>query len=188
MTAQNVQVAGSEWKLIRTNVQLSSSQVALQNGILQSAPRGQLTFTASAGLDDWSFTPASAISVQTSASNLSVAALEHLAKQNYPVEGTLAANISISGTREKPSGSGSIQITKATAWNQAPVTNFSTKFDANGTTIKSTAQLQLPAGNVNADVSFSPQSRQYQASVKTSGMKIGEIQAVQQRGWVFPAC
>ena len=181
LTAQNVQVAGSEWRLIRTSVQLSSSQVALQNGILRSAPRGQLTFTASAGLDHWSLTPASPYLVQTSASDLSLAALGASGQTELSGGGNTRRQYFNQGTKQNPSGNGSIEITKASAWDQ-PVTNLSANFDANGTTIKSTAQLQLPAGNVNADVSFSPQTRQYQASVKTSGMKIGEIQAVQQRG------
>ena len=181
LTASNVQVDGSEWRSIRTNVQLSSSQVSLQNGMLQSATRGQLIFSASAGLDHWSLGPASALSIQTSASNLSLAALEHLAKQNYPVDGTVSADISINGTKQNPSGHGSVQITKASAWDQ-PVNNFSAKFDASGSAIKSTAELQLPAGNVNANVTFEPQTKRYDASVDTSGFKIGQLQAVQQRG------
>ena len=131
LTANNIQVEGSQWRSIGTSVDLSSSRIALQNGNLQSAAGGQLHFTASAGLSNWSLMPASSISIQATAANLSVAALEHLAKQHYPVDGTLSANVSIQGTKENPSGRGSIQITKAVAWDE-PLTNLSANFDANG--------------------------------------------------------
>ena len=166
--------------LISTSVDLSSSRIALQNGNLQSAASGQLNFTASAGLNNWSLMPASSISIQATAANLSVAALEHLAKQHYPVDGTLSANVSIQGTRDNPSGRGSIQITKAIAWDE-PLTNLSANFDANGQEIESTARLQLPAGTVTANVTFCPETKQYDAKVDTSGLKLDQVHAVQAR-------
>ncbi len=182
LTANNVHVEGSQWRSIRTNVDVSSSRIALQNGDLQSANQGQLNFTASAGLSNWSLMPASPISIQTTAANLSVAALEHLAKQHYPVDGTLSANVSIQGTRENPSGRGSFQITKALAWDE-PLTNVSANFDANGKEIKSTAQFQLPAGTVTANVGFCPETKQYDAKVDTTGLKLDQVHAVQARDW-----
>lgn len=180
LAASNVEVEGSRWQSIRSNVQLASSNIALQNGTLLSAARGRLTFSGSVGLSNWSVTPASPISLQSTATNLSVTALEHLAKEHYPVDGTLAGNITVQGTRQNPSGHGSIQITKATAWGQ-PVTNLSGNFEAKGTAIKSTAELQLPAGNILANVTFSPVTGQYDAIVDTSGLKLDQLHAVQSR-------
>ena len=182
LTASDIQVEGSQWRSIQTSVDLASSRIALQNGILESAPRGQLNFTASAALNHWSFTPASPLSIQATGANLSVAALEHLAEQHYPVDGTLSANISVAGTKQHPTGRGSVQITKATAWSE-PVNNLSVNFDANGSSITSTEQLQLPAGNVSANLTFSPDTEQYDAKVDTSGLKLDQIQAVQTRDW-----
>jgi translocation and assembly module TamB len=180
LSASNMEVEGSRWRSMHANLQLASSRIALQDGNLQSASQGQLEFSGSAGLSHWSLTPASPISLQTIANNLSVAALEHLAGQHYPVEGTFAANISVHGTKQNPSGQGFIQITKALAWNQ-PINNLSVKIQTNGTRIQSTAQLQIPAGKIHADVTFSPTTGQYDATLNTSGLKVANLQIVQAR-------
>ena len=180
LTAMNVEVEGSRWQSMHTSVQLSSSRIALQNAALQSAGRGELRFTAAAGLDDWSLTATSPITLQANASDMSVAALEHLAKEHYPVDGTLAANVTLQGTREKPSGHGSIQITNASAWDQ-PVNSLSANFNAARNSIESSAQVRLPGGNIEANASFDPATKQYSGTVNTSGLKLDRLQAVQVR-------
>lgn len=180
LCGSNMEVEGSRWRSMHADLQLASSRIALQDGNLQSASQGQLEFSGSAGLSDWSLTPASPISLQTTASNLSVAALERLAERHYPVDGTLAANISIQGTKQNLSGHGSIQITKALAWNQR-INNLSVNVQANGTRIQSAAELQIPAGKINADVTFSPMTEQYDARLNTSGLKVANLQIVQAR-------
>lgn len=180
LTATNVEVEGSRWQSMRTSVELASSRIALQNATLQTAGRGQLRFGATAGLDHWSLTATSPISLQANASDMSVAALEHLAKEHYPVDGTLAANVTLQGTRQNPFGHGSIQISNASAWDQ-PVTSLSANVNAARNSIQSSAQLRLPAGNIEANVSFDPAAKQYNGTVNTSGLKLDQIQAVQAR-------
>jgi len=180
LVATNVEVEGSRWQSIQTNVQLNSSRIALQNSRLMAANGGQLSFSASASLHHWSLADESPIFLQSTATNMSVAALEHLAKRHYPMDGVLAANITVQGSRRNPSGHGSIQITKASAWDQ-PVTSLSANFDAARASIQATALLRLPAGNVDANVTFSPSTSQYSASVNSSGLKLDQVQAIQAR-------
>ncbi len=178
LLANDVEVEGSRWRTIRANIDAGSSRVAVQNGSLQSLPRGDLEFSASVGLADWSLTPSSPISIHATGSNLSVAALERLGKEHYPVDGTLSANISIDGTKQNPSGRGSIQVTKATAWEE-PVNNLSLNFQASGASIQSTLALQIPAGSANANVTFNPASERYDAKLTTSGLKLDQIHEIQ---------
>ena len=180
LTASNVQVEGSQWRVVQANVDLASSRLVLENGLLQSALRGQLNFTASVGLNRWSLTPASPLSIHATGTNLSVAALERLAKQRYPVDGTLAANISLEGTKQNPTGRGSLQITKASAWNE-PLSNLSLSLDGDGNSINLAAQMQLPAGNVRANLTFFPGTGQYDATADTRGLKLDQIHVVQKR-------
>lgn len=180
LAATNVEVEGSRWQSIQTNVQLNSSRIALQDSRLLAANGGQLSFSASTGLRDWSLTEESPVYLQSHASNMSVAALEHLARRHFPMDGVLAANITVRGTRRNPSGHGSIQITKASAWDQ-PVTSLSANFDAARDSIQATALLRLPAGNVDANVTFSPTTSQYSASLSSSGLRLDQVQAVQAR-------
>ncbi len=181
LTASNVQAEGSAWQSIRAGVDLSPAGIALQNGQLVSNTRSQVTFSAHAGLNRWSFAPANPISLQATAVNLSISDLERLGELHYPVSGTLSGNVFLQGSQQDPSGHGSFQITKASAWGET-INDLAINLQGNGTSIESTAQLQVPAGRLTANVDYSPQDQQYQASVNTGGLKIDQIRAVQARG------
>src|SRR5437763_850832 len=47
LSAQNLQVQGSAWKLIRTNIDASPSQVSLQRAELDPAAQGRIALNAS---------------------------------------------------------------------------------------------------------------------------------------------
>ena len=59
LAAQNLQANGTTWKVLRTHVDLSPSQISLQQGNLEPADRGKVTFNATAGLQKWSFSDTS---------------------------------------------------------------------------------------------------------------------------------
>ena len=59
LAAQNLQANGTTWKVLRTHVDLSPSQISLQQGDLEPADQGKVTFNATAGLQKWSFSDAS---------------------------------------------------------------------------------------------------------------------------------
>jgi translocation and assembly module TamB len=180
LTASNLEVEGSRWRALHANVALSPSGIALQNGALVSAQQGQLNFAAQAGLTHWAFKPSSHISAEVRAASLNIADIEHLAKLHYPLTGTLSANVALQGSEQSLAGHGSLQIVKASAWND-PLTSLAMNFQGNGSTLETTAQLHIPAGAVAAKLTFSPQSEQYQASINTSGLKLDQIAALQAR-------
>ena len=186
LIASNIQAEGSTWQSIRSSIDLSPAGIALQNGQLVSKlqlasnTRSQVAFSGRAALNHWSFGPANSISLQATAANLSIADLERLGKLNYPVSGTLSGNLSLAGSEQNPSGHGSFQITKASAWGET-INNLSINLQGNGTSLDSTAQLQVPAGALTATVNYSPDDQRYRASVKTSGLKLDQIKAVQAR-------
>jgi translocation and assembly module TamB len=180
LVASDIQVDGSRWRTLRTAIDLSPSRVALQNGFLASTKQGQINFSASAGLKDWTVTPTSSISLHATAANLSAADFERLANEKYPVTGTLSANVAIDGSREAPTGEGSIQLARASAWDE-PIRNLTVDFKGTKNEIHSTAQLQAPAGTVSADLTFSLSTEEYVASVNASGLKIEQINALKTR-------
>lgn len=178
LSASNIQVDGSQWRILRAGVNLSPSRVAFRNGFLANSKQGQINFNASAGLKDWAVTPNSSISLHATAANLSLADFERLANEKYPVSGILSANLSIDGSKQAPSGQGSIQLAKASAWDE-PISNLTVNFKATNSEIHSTAELQAPAGTVSADVNYSFPTEEYEASVSASGLKLEQINAVQ---------
>src|SRR5438270_341773 len=80
---------GSAWKLLRTNVDLSPSSASLQNGELDPADRGRISFNLRAGLQQWSFTQSSPIQLALNATQVNVADLSKLAGSSAPISGTL---------------------------------------------------------------------------------------------------
>ncbi len=178
--ASDVQVEGSGWRSIRANVNLSPSGVALQNGELISSHQGQIAFNARAGLDRWSFTSSNQFSIQASATNTSIADMERLGTLHYPVRGILSASISIEGSEQNPTGHGTIQITKASAWGE-PIGRLAIDFQGRDHSLHSAIQLQIPAGNVTSNLNYSPWSGEYDATVKSTALKLDQIHAVQAR-------
>jgi translocation and assembly module TamB len=180
LSARDVQVEGSRWRSFHANVDLSPSRIALQNGALVGAQQGQTILSVEAGLHDWSFTPSSPISGDVRAANLNITDLQRLAKLRYPVTGTLSANVTLQGSEENLAGHGSLQIVKASAWNE-PITSLGIDFQGSGNTVRTTVQLRIPAGSVAAKLTFSPQSGHYEVNFTTSGLKLDQINAVRAR-------
>jgi translocation and assembly module TamB len=182
LSASNVEVAGSRWRSIHANLEASSLSVSAQNVVMQNAQRGQLALNGRVALAEWSWTPASPFLLEASASNLSLADLEHLTGRQYPLSGIASANISVQGSWLHPSGHGSVQILKASAWNE-PVNNLELNFEGSGNSIRANTQLQAPAGSITANLVFSPDNGQYDLKVTSSGLKLDEIHALAVRKW-----
>ena len=180
LQATNFQVDGSKWRSLRTNINASSSMLELDHGYLADDEKGQITFDGGAGLQHWSFTSTNPISLQATAANISVASLERLGKIHYPIAGTLSAEIEAHGSEQNPSGHGSVQLSHGSAWNE-PVTNLSITFGTQGSSLRSNVEIQIPAGRVSGNLAFFPQTRIYDASIRTSELKLDQIQNLKNR-------
>ncbi|MGH9689528.1 MAG: translocation/assembly module TamB domain-containing protein [Candidatus Acidiferrales bacterium] len=181
LSADDVQVEGSGWRSIRANIDLSSSGIALQNGELISGHQGQIAVNARAALDHWSFTSSNQVSIQARATNTSISDLARIGKLRYPVSGALSASFSIEGSEQSPSGHGTIQITRASAWGE-PISRLAIDFQGRDHSLQSAIQLQIPAGNITSNLTYSPWSGEYDATVKSTALKLDQIHAVQARG------
>ena len=121
LTASQFRVNGTEWRVLRTNVDVSPSLASLQHADLEPASHGKITFNASAGLRKWAFTETSPLQVDLNAAQLDVQDLVKLSGQQVPVTGTLAANVQVHGTELSPIGQGNLSLTHITAYDQ-PIT------------------------------------------------------------------
>lgn len=180
LSASNLQAEGGRWRSFHTNLTVSPSNIALQNAALVSAQQGQINFSGEAGLDHWSFKPSSPLSADIRAISLDAADVERLAQLHYPITGTLSGNVALRGSGQNMAGHGTVRVVKASAWDE-PIETLAIDLRGNGSSLQSTAQLQIPAGNIEANLTFSPQSGEYHASAHTSGLKLGEVHAVQAR-------
>ena len=93
-----------------------------------------------------------------------IADLQRLANQHYPVSGDLSAKVSLRGSQVNPVGSGSAQITSATAYNE-PIQNFAAKFNAANGSIISTLNLAVAAGSRRRQSLLHTQNQGLQSSI-----------------------
>ena len=180
LNANNLQVEGSEWKSASVQMRANSSEFAMQNGSLVSAHRGQATFSANVELHNWSYQATNRLEAHLDVGQMRIADLQRLAKQHYPVSGDLSAKLSLSGSQDDPKGSGSAQITNARAYDE-PIQNLNAKFNAANGSIASTMNLSVAAGNVDADLSYTPKTKAYKVRINAPSVVVQKLQAVQSK-------
>ena len=178
LTAHNLQVRGSTWKLIRTNVDASPSKVALQNAELDPASQGRIALNASAQLHKWSFTKTSPVQVRLNASQLDIAELAKLAGQQAPVTGILAANVSMRGSIQNPIGNGNLTLTSAAAYGE-PLNTAKITFEGSGDEAHANLAIAAAAGSIDGKVTVSPNRKTYTAELTSSGIHLDKIKRLQ---------
>jgi translocation and assembly module TamB len=180
LAASNLRLKGSAWRLLRTNVDVSPSSASLQNGELDPANRGRITFGLKTALNNWSFTKSSPFQVSLNASQLNVADLAKAAGSQQQVSGTLNANVQLHGTQLSPLGQGSIDLTQAKVSGES-IQTANIRFNGTGDEVHSTMRVQMPAGVANAVVTYFPKNQGYDAQLKADNFRIDQLEAVKQR-------
>ena len=179
-TASNFHVHGTEWKTLRTQVDASPSLASLHHADLELASHGSITFDASAGLSDWSFSKSSPVQIDLDAKQLSIAELAKLSGQQIPVTGTLSASLKLRGNELNPAGNGSISLVNLVAYEQ-PIQSAKLSFSGNGEEAHGDLEVQLPAGSLQSKISVRPQQRTYTAQLSAMGIRLDKLQALKAR-------
>ena len=180
LNAQNLQVEGSQWTTASLQMRANPSQFSVQSGSVVSAQQGRATFSANVTLHNWSYADANPLEAHLDVQRLRIADLQSLAHQNYPVSGDLSAKASLSGSQVNPVGSGSAQITSATAYNE-PIQNFAANFNAANGSIISTLNLAIAAGAVDANLSYTPKTKAYKVHLNAPSVVLQKLQAVKAK-------
>jgi translocation and assembly module TamB len=181
LMATNLQVHGSSWKLLRTNVDVSPSSAALQNGELDPADRGRMTFGLRTGLNHWAFSERSPIQVTFNASQINIASLMRLAGSTASVTGTLAANVAIAGTELDPTGHGNVTLSNAKISGE-PVQSLAVNFTGNGNEVHADLNLRLPAAAAaEATLIYLPKLQNYDAQLHADNIRLDQLETIKQR-------
>ncbi len=175
LSASNLHVNGTDWKVVRTSVDASPSAASLQHADLEPQTGGRITFSASTGLNQWSFTNTSPIQVDLDASHMNIADLTRLAGQQIPVTGTLNTHVSLHGTALNPIGSGNVALTKVIAYDE-PVNSLNVEFNDSGDDAHANLSIRLPAGSLQGNVSVHPKEKTYTAQLTSDGIPLDEVQ------------
>ncbi len=180
VSAQNLDVQGSQWKSAELSLQADPSRIVVSNGSLTSAQRGKASFGATIELRDWSYLPSNRIHANLSLQQMSLTALEHMANLQYPVSGELSANVSVSGSQLEPRGSGSLQLTNARAYDE-PIQTMALKFRAEGGSVVSTLDLITNAGSANSSLTYTPKTKAYKLRLDAPSIVLQKLRTVQAK-------
>src|SRR5581483_3432034 len=180
LTATNLQVKGSSWRVLRTNVNVSPSEAALTDGTLQSAKTGQVKFNVHAGLKNWSYTADSPIQVRVVATQMQIGDLERIVGKEYPVSGVLAADVNVRGSQANPVGQGSLNLTKAKVSGET-VQSANVRFNGDGNVVNATVNVRMPAGSATGQLKYLPKTEGYEAQLQAHGVRLNQLHAVQAK-------
>ncbi|KAA6465045.1 AsmA family protein [Acidobacteria bacterium AB60] len=180
LSASNLRVNGTAWKVFRTNVDASPTGASLRNADLEPQAKGRITFNASTGLHKWAFTKDSPIQVDLNASQMDVADLVKLAGQQIPVTGTLNTHVTLHGTELNPIGNGNVSLTKVVAYNE-PISTIQVTFNGTGDEAHADLDVQLPAGSVKSNVSVRPKEKTYTAQLSSGGIDLTKLETLKAK-------
>jgi len=179
-TAHDLEVNGSNWKSVRTGIDADPSQARLINADLEPLPKGHIGLNASVGLHKWAFSKASPLNVDLNATQLDIASLTKIAKQDLPVSGTLNTRVTLHGSMDNPMGNGNLSVTKAVAYNE-PINSVEINFGGTGDQAHATLGVSLPAGSIHSDVTVNPKQKTYTARLTSTGIQIDKLETVKAK-------
>ena len=180
VSAEHLQVQGSEWSTARFGVQASPSQFALKNAVLVSSHQGKALFNATVVLKDWAYRPSSPINVSLTVQRMAMADLQRLANMHYPASGDLTADIVLHGSENNPVGHGTARIDNAIAYDE-PIQHLEATFRADKKSLTSDVDVALPAGSVTATVSYTPENKAYILRLNAPSVALQKLRMVQAK-------
>ena len=175
LVMQNLQISGTTWRLIRTSVDVSPSQVSLQDADLEAASKGKITGNASIGLTKWSYSASSPLQIQLNASQVDVPDLLKLAGQNIPATGSIHASLAIRGSVQSPTGTGTIAFANLVAYGE-PISSASATFAGTKDEARVNISVHAPAGSLEGKATIRPKERGYSAEVTSSAIRLDKLQ------------
>jgi len=178
LTVEDLQIRGTKWRQLRTQVAASPSLVSLQHGDLQPAANGRITFNGSARLVHGSFTEESPSQLELHAAQIDLGDLEKIAGRQLPITGTLAANVNAHGTVLDPMGAGIVNLTHASAYGE-PIPSANLAFTGVENQVHARLQVHVASGMVQGAVSLRPGQKSYVAQLTASGIHLDQLTALQ---------
>jgi translocation and assembly module TamB len=181
LSATSLKVKGTEWRTIRTTVDVNPSHVALRNGeLVPGSNRGRMTFNLNVGLDRWTFHDTNPLQIDVNAAQLNIAELKNLVGVQTPITGTLAANVSLHGSELNPVGGGTITVTQATVSDE-PIQSATIDFQGTGDEIRTKVGLRMPAGTAQGNLTYFPKRKAYEGQLQTSGFRLDQLRTLRAR-------
>ncbi len=180
LTARDLRVKGSQFRLLRTGITASPSEASLQNGELDPVPGGKLTFDVRTALRRWSYGPDNSIAVSAHASQLSVAELAHAAGVQAPITGILNADIVLKGSQANPIGNGKLSLTRASVEGE-PIQSLNAQFEGTGEAVNASIDLRATVGAADGKLTYYPRQQGYQFTLEAPHLILDQLRTPRAR-------
>jgi translocation and assembly module TamB len=175
LSASNLQIQETRWRLLRTDVEASPWLVSLQHGTLDPEPQGSVHFSVSAGLTHWSFTKESLVQLELDATQLNIEDVTKLVSSSLPLYGILAANLHLHGTESNPVGHGNLALTHAMIYQQ-PIHSATLTFTGSDGQVQGNLSAHLASGTVQTALSVRPKQKTYTAKLSANGILLTQLE------------
>jgi translocation and assembly module TamB len=176
LNATKLQVNQGQFSSLQLALAANPSEVSIQNGSLSALPRGQLQFSAHAGLRRWAYVPSGPITASLHVRQMPLAMLDQIATKSYPITGDLNGDVQLEGSELNPVGQGRLEISKARVQDE-PLQNVVLQFNASGGTIRS----QVREGSNKATLNFTPKTKAYEVKLEVPPLEVSKLHAVQAK-------
>ena len=180
LTATNLRLRDTLWRLVRTDLSLSPSEAVLQNAVLEPADTGRARFDARFGLQQWRFTSASPFRLQANVARVPVAPVLRAAGLRYPVEGLLSGDLSAQGTERNPVGQGTLHMVRGSI-GEEPLPIADATFQGTGEQVNVALLLRSPAGLARGNLRYYPQRQAYEGTLQANGVNLNQVVAARRR-------
>lgn len=162
------------------NLNADPSRLMLRNGDIQPGTRGRLAFNVEVGLNHWAFTDMSPMKIDVQGSQLNVAELKNLAGSQFPVTGTLSANVALTGSQRRPMGEGKVVLTQGNISGEQ-IQSASLSFQGTGDGVRGQLNLRITAGAAQGSFQYQPAEMRYNAQLAAMGVRLDQIQTLRSR-------
>ena len=174
------EVAGTSWKLLRSDIDIGPSMFRLRHAALEAAKEGKINFDLYIGLNDWVYSSANPLQAEISASQIALADVLRLADLPYPVSGALSGKASLTGSGRRPLGHGEFSIADGKIFSES-IESLNLGFQADEKSVHSSLVVRLPAGVAHVELTLDPETSTYQANMQADSIRLEQLNTLQQR-------
>ena len=162
------------WEQLSADIQYSPTFASINHGVIRHGA-AQINLDASATLTAGQFTNTSPFTARLNIRNADVLELQSIAGYNYPVSGTVNANLQIAGTRDDPHGAGHLSLRNLMVYGQ-PITSA----DADIAVLNQQTELRnvaivADAGRITGTASYNMKSEAFRLNLVGSGVQLAQI-------------
>ncbi len=176
LTARDLRIRGSRFRLLRTDITASPSHASLQGAELDPASGGKLTFDVRTALRQWAYDPENSLAISAHASQLSVVEFAYVAGVQAHVTGILNADIVVKGSQANPIGNGKLSLTRAKAAGE-PIQSLNVQFEGTAEAVNTSIEMRAPVGAASGKLTYNPRQQRYQFTLQAPNLLLNQLQS-----------